>query len=68
MTKEIAKAYYQVAALYRDPETGKTEEVVPPRTYLATSAETAKSKLIREISTDYEDKLDYVELIVRPFQ
>ncbi len=59
---------YEVAVLHRDPETKKAEEVISPKTVLASSSDTARLKVVREVPESYDDKIDELEVIVRPFR
>lgn len=48
-------------------ETPKSEVVIAPTTVLATSPEIAGTIAAREIPAEYVDKLEDVEVLVRPF-
>lgn len=51
----------------KEKETGKTIVVSNPKTILAKDDKQAAMLIAREIPADYIDKLDQVEVIVRPF-
>ncbi len=61
------QSLFQVAVLHRDPKSGKTTVVIEPDVVTATSAETARLSVIRQVPADYDEKLDDLEVIVRPF-
>jgi hypothetical protein len=59
---------FQYAVIYHPAKKGeKSVLVVEPRTILATDENVAALKAARSIPEDYADKLDRVEVAVRPF-
>ena len=52
----------------KEVEEGKKSElIVPPETILAQSEETAGMLIIKQIPDKYNDKLEQVEVLIRPF-
>lgn len=66
MSENKKRSLYEVAVLHHNKE--GTTEVVKPQSLLAASAETARLAVVRLIPEDYDDKLDELEVIIRPFQ
>lgn len=60
------KSLYQVSVLHR-ASSGKTTVVVEPKTVLATTQEVARLTVIREVGEEYSEKLDELDVLVRPF-
>lgn len=65
MNTDKKKSLFEIAVLHHDDN--GTTEVVKPKTVLAKSIEIAKLVASREVSEEYSDKLNELEIIVRPF-
>ena len=59
------KQLFWTAVLYRKGK--KTTLVVPPETVLAESEAKAKIAAIKEIPSDFKERFDRLEVVVRPF-
>ena len=59
------KQLFWTAVLYRKGK--KTTLVVPPETVLAESETKAKVAAIKEIPSDFKERFDRLEVVVRPF-
>ena len=64
-SEENMKQLYWVAVLYRKGK--KTELIVEPEIMLATSEEKAKAGMINRIPSEYKERFDRLEVVVRPF-
>lgn len=67
MAQDQKRSLFEVAVLHRDPKDGTTTQVIEPTTALAKSAKTAELAVIRNVPAEYDEKLDELEVIVRPF-
>ncbi|RYC70688.1 hypothetical protein [Spirosoma sordidisoli] len=68
----MKKRLFQIAILFhpsaKDVEAGKqTEIILDPKNVLATNEDHAKTLASREIPEKYLDKLEQVEVVIRPF-
>ncbi len=63
--KKNMKQLYWVAVLYRKGK--KTELIVEPEIMLAVSEEKAKAGMINMIPSNYKERFDRLEVVVRPF-
>lgn len=59
------KSLYEYAILFHSEE--ETELIVEPTYYLGTNEEEVKLYAARDIADEYAEKMDRVEVIVRPF-
>ena len=59
------KKLFWTAVLYHKGK--KTTLVVPPETVLAASEEKAKTAAIKDIPSEYKERFDRLEVVVRPF-
>lgn len=66
MADKPRKHLYEVAVLHHDKD--GTTEVVKPKSILATTTEVARLAVVREIPEEYAEKLDDLEVLVRPFR
>ena len=59
---------YQYAVWYRDPKDNEKDELVAEvETVTATSEEHVKRIALRTLDEKWDDKLAYIEVLVRPF-
>lgn len=65
MSENKNKQLFEVAVLHHDKD--GTTEVVKPQSLLAKNSETARLAVVRLIDAEWDEKLDELEVIVRPF-
>lgn len=62
---EYAVIYYPDEEQRKNGE--KAEVIVHPMTLLAKDAQTAQMKAVKSIPSSYDDRLDQIDIAIRPF-
>jgi len=66
MEKLAKKRLFECAVLLHDEKEG-TSLILEPTTFLAVAEKTAAMMVTRMIDPKYDDKLDSIEICIRPF-